>query len=241
MKSVNLFGSLSLAPGLTRRSALALGAALTGCATPAPPAKEAEGWQEVPLPGKRRNQYRRVQKEGRVAWEAQSERAASLWRRPVAETEAHPTWVSFSWWVDRLLPASDVRESDREDAVARVILGFDGDRDRLSARNRGLFDLAELLTGEAPPFATLMYVWDREAPLDSVVVNGRSDRIRKIVVDSGSAQLGRWRDHRRDVVTDFERAYGEAPGPLRFVAVMSDSDNTQGRVRAWYGPVRWGV
>jgi hypothetical protein len=102
-----------------------------------------------------------------------------------------------------------------------------------------MFELAELLTGEPPPFATLMYVWEGSAPLESVIVNPRSDRIRKIVVDSGPAMLGRWRDHQRSIATDFERAYGEAPGALRSIALMTDSDNTGGSARTWYGPLHW--
>ena len=45
--------------------------------------------------------------------------------------------------------------------------------------------LAEALTGERPPYATLVYVWDATAPVGTVIINPRSDRIRKIVVDSG--------------------------------------------------------
>jgi len=40
------------------------------------------------------------------------------------------------------------------------------------------------------------------------------------------------------VAADFRRAFGEEPGPLVAIAVMTDSDNTRSRSRAWYGPVR---
>jgi hypothetical protein len=105
-------------------------------------------------------------------------------------------------------------------------------------RARGMMlDLAEALTGEKPPYATLMYVWDAQAPVGTVIVNPRSDRIRKIVVDSGAAQLRRWREHRRDLAADFRLAFGEAPGTLLSVALMTDSDNTRSQALSWYGPV----
>ena len=47
----------------------------------------------------------------------------------------------------------------------------------------------------------------------------------------------RWRDHRRDLAADFRRAFGEAPGPLTSMAVMTDSDNNRASARTWYGPV----
>jgi len=130
-----------------------------------------------------------------------------------------------------------VADVDREDAVARVIFAFDGDRSRLSARNRAMFDLARALTGEEPPYATLMYVWETRKPVDTVVVNPRSDRIRKLVVDSGPAHLGAWRAHQRDLAADFERAFGEKPGTLVAIGKMTDADNTQARAEAWYGPI----
>ena len=128
-------------------------------------------------------------------------------------------------------------DANREDAAARVMFGFSGDAATLPARTRMMFDLAEALTGERPPYATLMYVWDNQAPVGSVIVNPRTDRIRKIVVDTGPADLGRWRDHRRDLRADFRRAFGEDPGPLVSVAMMTDSDNTASQARAWYGTV----
>ena len=157
---------------------------------------------------------------------------------PCASNRGNWASVSFSWKVASLLPEADVRHSDTEDAVVRVLLAFDGDPGRLSPRTRMMFDLMQSLSGEAPPFATLMYVWDPHAELDSVVLNKRSDRIRKIVLESGPAHLGQWRSYERDVRADYRRAFGEEPGALIGVAVMTDSDNTQSRAEAWYGEIR---
>jgi hypothetical protein len=227
---------------LKRRLLLGSAALLTGCVTPLRP--ERDGWHDFPLPGKRRSQYRWVRKDGRDALEALADRSASLWKRRVQVPAEQLGAVEFSWRVDRLLSGASVQDVDSEDAVARVIFGFDGDQRRLSARTRAQFELASLLTGETPPYATLMYVWDSHRPalpLETVVTNPRSERIRKIVVDSGPEQLGRWREHRRDLRVDFERAFGEAPGELISVALMTDADNTGGRAQTWYGPVHWGA
>ena len=50
----------------------------------------------------------------------------------------------------------------------------------------------------------------------------RSDRIRKLVVESGSARLDQWLDYERDIRADFERVFGEPPGALVGVAIMTD-------------------
>jgi hypothetical protein len=139
--------------------------------------------------------------------------------------------------VQDLVAGGSVADAAREDAPARVMFAFGGDTARLPMRTRALFELAEALTGEKPPYATLMYVWDAQAPVGSVIVNPRSDRIRKIVVDSGPGELRRWRQHRRDLAADFRLAFGEEPGALTSIAVMTDSDNTRGSATSWYGPV----
>lgn len=196
-----------------------------------------DGWHEVLIPGKRATEYTWELFDGRRAMAARSEGSASMMRRKVNVAPEALGEVSFSWQVTELIPGAHVGETATEDAPARLLLAFGGDVASLPARTRAMFELAQALTGEAPPYATLMYVWDAQAPVGTVIVNPRTDRIRKIVVDSGPTELKRWREHRRDVAADFRRAFGEEPGPLVAIAVMTDSDNLRSRSRAWYGPV----
>ncbi|MBM3398271.1 MAG: DUF3047 domain-containing protein, partial [Betaproteobacteria bacterium] len=68
--------------------------------------------------------------------------------------------------------------------------------------------------------------------------NPRTDRIRKLAVESGDARLDQWLSYTRNIRADFEKAFGEAPGALLGVALMTDTDNTRSTTRAWYGNVR---
>ena len=190
------------------------------------------------LPGKTATAYSPGYVDGRWAIHAKSERSASMYRRSVRIEPGQLGNVSFSWKAASMSADADVRESETGDAVVRVMLAFDGDPSRLSARTRMIFDLMQSLSGEPPPFATLMYVWDSRAEVDTVVLNRRSDRIRKIVLESGPTHLGQWRSYERDVRADYRRAFGEDPGALVGLAVMTDSDNTQSRAEAWYGEIR---
>nr|WP_255719629.1 DUF3047 domain-containing protein [Pelomonas sp. P8] len=216
-------------------------ALLAACATPpapdTPPPAAAGDWQPLGLPGKKATVYRWTEKDGRVALEASADHSASLWRKRLQPSMLNVGEVSFSWWAQNLIPGANVSEIDHEDAIARVIFGFGGDVDKLPLKTRMKFELAQALTGEQPPYATLMYVWDSQLPVGTVVINPRSDRIRKIVVDSGPAGLHRWRDHKRDLAADFRLAFGEEPGPLVTMAVMTDSDNNGASARTWYGAV----
>ncbi len=57
------------------------------------------------------------------------------------------------------------------------------------------------------------------------------------MVESGPARLSQWLDYERDARVDDRKVFGEEPGKLIGVAIMTDSDNTQSQARAWYGPV----
>jgi hypothetical protein len=202
---------------------------------PAADASQAS-WHEVALPGKRKTQYASEWIDGRCATRATAKSSASMYRRLVSVPPENAQ-LRFSWRVDRLIADADLLEVDRSDSPVRVVLAFDGDHSRLSQRNRMLFELAQALSGEAPPYATLMYVWDNRAPVGTVVRSGRSDRIRKIVVESGEPNLGRWLSYERDVARDFRQAFDEEPGRVIGIALMTDADNTRSAAESFYSDV----
>jgi hypothetical protein len=72
-----------------------------------------------------------------------------------------------------------------------------------------------------------------------VLPNAHTDRVRMIVVRSGTADAGRWVAETRNVLEDYRRAFGEEPPPVSGVAVMTDTDQTGGRATAWYGDIRF--
>jgi hypothetical protein len=207
-------------------------------AAPGPTAMPDAGWKHHAFPGKTPTQFTYARHEGRDAMAAVSVSSASMLRRDLRIEPADLPLLKFSWFVPELIDGADLSQRDKDDSPARLVMAFEGDRSSFSPRNAMLSELARALTGEEMPYATLMYVWSATAPVGTVIVNPRTDRIRKIVVDSGPAQLGTWRDHTRDVRADFERAFGEPPGALLGIGLMTDSDNTASRARAWYGPIQ---
>lgn len=190
------------------------------------------------LPGKRGTVYQTRDEAGRSVVQAQADRSASMFRRKVRIDAAQLSRVQFSWRVSSLIANADLSDADASDSPVRLVFAFDGDHAKLSPRDRMLFDLAQLLTGEPPPYATLMYVWDNRAGTESVITGPRTDRIRKIVLESGATNVGRWRHYERDLRADYRRAFGEDPGPLIGVALMTDADNTASHAAGQYGEVR---
>ncbi len=201
---------------------------------------EGKSWQHKTFGDRKPTAYRPALQAGRPAIHALSAAGNSSLRQEVEPPPgAAAERLRFSWLVPSLNDAADLRDSDIDDAVARVMLVFDGDRAaRFSARDHLISELAQLVTGEALPYATLIYVWDNRYPVGTVIPNPHTDRIRHLVIESGPERLGRWVDEERDVQSDFQHAFGEKAGALRSVGVMSDTNNTGASVEAWFGPLQ---
>lgn len=195
------------------------------------------GWRHQRFGSARPTRYGVGEREGRPAVRALSLAGNSTLRLPLGEPVDPSLRLGFSWLVPQLNHKADLRDAAIDDAVVRVILTFDGDRGAFRPRDRWLSEIVQLVTGEPMPYATLMYVWDHRYPAGTVVPNPHTDRIRMLVVQSGEAGVGRWNDVERDVAADYQAAFGEAPGRLTGLGLMSDSNNTGESVEAWFGPV----
>ena len=194
-------------------------------------------WQHQHFPGKNASEYQPVRHEGRAAVLARAESAASMLRQAMNVPPAELRQLQFSWQVPGLINNADMALREADDSPVRLVLVFEGDRSKFSTKNAMLSELAHTLTGEPMPYATLMYVWCNTRAPGSVIINPRTDRIRKLVVESGAGRLNQWLDYQRDIAADFEQAFGEPPGALLGVGIMTDTDNTRSETQAWYGPV----
>lgn len=247
-------------PVFTRRDWLGMAGAvaamgLGGCATARPeavardgiaPFSTADRLDELPpgwepyvlrrdLP---RTEYRMCALEGRrVLHAATGEGGTSGLRCGCRHDVAATPVLRWQWQVAAVPPGLCVNDSDTDDSPARIALGFDGDHANLSDRDRSFYELVELFTGNRLPYATLMYVWDAQLPVGTVVNNARTPRIRYLVVESGAARAGRWLSYERDVEEDYRRVFGEPAGPVLSAGVLTDGDDLKMDLQAWYGDI----
>jgi hypothetical protein len=194
-------------------------------------------WKHYPLPGKEATKFSFVQLDGRDVVVASADASASMLRPPLRVEAADLGKIKFSWMVPHLIERADMALRQANDSPVRVVLAFEGDRSSFSMKNAMLSELSLTITGEPLPYATLMYVWCNTRPPGTVIINPRTDRVRKVVVESGAKGLSRWLNYDRNIRADFEKAFGEAPGALVGIGIMTDTDNTRTKTRAWYGPL----
>lgn len=200
----------------------------------------ASGWQEWEFSRfKKATRYQLVKDAGHVAVKATADGSASGLRHPLElDPIAFPV-ITWRWKVNQLIEEADNTRKETEDSPVRVLVTFDGDIEKLPFAERLLFDDFYVLTGRRMPYATLVYIWENRVPTGAVVPNLHTSRIKMIVADSGRENLGRWRTVTRNVVDDFRRAFGEDPGTVTSVGIMTDTDNTRTKAEAFYGDIEF--
>lgn len=228
-------------------------AVLGGCALPpetapppyvspfsgsAPGTELPPGWRPWTLSRfKKATQYRLVAEDGRTVVKASARASASGLIHPVRVDPQSFPLLSWRWKVTELIPDADNTRRRTEDAPVRVVVSFAGDVAKLPLEDRLFIDNMRVLTGQPLPYATLMYIWENRARKDSVIPNRHTSRVKMIVAESGRGRVGRWQEVTRNVYEDFRRAFGEEPGAITAVGIMTDTDNTGASVQAYYGDI----
>lgn len=195
------------------------------------------GWRLAKLPGVEPTRFDLVDVEGVVALRMDAADAGAALFRPVRIDPARTPILRWRWRVDNLIQAADIRRKDGDDLPARLYVMFDYPLERLSLIERGKIKLARAVAGNMVPAAAICYVWDGNLAVGTSLWNAYSDRVRVIVVESGSGRLGEWVEEQRDVAADFRAAFGEEPPPISGIAVGADTDQTGKTVRAWFGDI----
>jgi hypothetical protein len=197
------------------------------------------GWQRVPFNDRKRpTRYALVADAGTVVLEAEADASVSMVMREASIDLRHTPVVEWRWRVDEAPTGADNASASTEDAAARLLFAFAGDRSRLPLGDRATMRLARSLSGREMPYATLMYVTSSVADPGTVVRNPLSSRVRMVVAARlDAAAGGRWIDLSRNLAQDYALAFGEAPGRVLAFGVMTDADNTASRARALYGDI----
>jgi hypothetical protein len=195
------------------------------------------GWRLAKLPGVKATRFELVDSDGVVALRMDAADAGAALFRPVRIDPARAPILRWRWRVDNLIQTADIRRKDGDDLPARLYVMFDYPLERLSLIERGKIQLARAVAGDMVPAAAICYVWDGNLPAGTSLWNAYTDRVRVVVVESGSGRLGQWVEEQRDVAADFRAAFGEEPPPISGIAVGADTDQTGETVRAWFGDI----
>lgn len=175
-----------------------------------------DGWTSRTFVGE--TQYELTGDVGRRVLHARSNATASGLYRTVRINLTDTPYLHWSWRISRPLDIDDERQKPGDDFPARVYVVFANGP--LLWRTRAI-----------------NYVWSGRQPADAAWPNPFTDKAWMIAVRSGAVGAGQWARESRNVLDDYRRVFGEEPGDVSAVAVMSDSDNSGLATEAWFGDV----
>lgn len=165
-------------------------------------------------------EYRGVIVDGERVVRARAEGTASaLYQRRRVNLERTP-YLQWRWRIDNTLgPTHPELTRNGDDFPARLYVMRTGGLQFWQSR-------------------VLIYVWASNQPAGSHWISPiAGSNTRMFAVDSGDALAGQWRTHSRDVRADWLAAFGEELDRVDAVAIMTDADNSDSFLQAWYADI----
>jgi Protein of unknown function (DUF3047) len=164
-----------------------------------------------------RTDYRVVACEPGYCLHASSHAAASGLVFPLELLpQAYPL-LRWRWKIADTIPGGDARSKATDDYAARIYVVFPH--------------------WFYPKTRTINYIWANQLPEGTSIVSSYTSNSIMLAVRSGIARRGEWLEERRDVLADYRRLFGEEPGKIGAIAIMTDTDNTGGTAQAWYDDI----
>jgi hypothetical protein len=175
-----------------------------------------KGWEAVNFNDQTR--YELVNDQQRQVVQAISKDAASGMLKRIRVDLTKTPYLNWSWKTEVPLRGLDERTRSGDDYVARVYVVIDG----------GIFFWKT---------KALIYAWTGDLPEDTLWPNAYTSNSQMLSVESGEKNRGIWVNERRNVYEDLRRAFGEYFETIDGVAFMTDTDNSDGEAKAYYGEI----
>ncbi len=176
-----------------------------------------DGWEHKSFKGK--TLYRLQTMEGVTALTAESHASGSgLFKTQTIDLEQTPI-LNWSWRIANRLTGLNEQSKAGDDYAARVYVVVKG-------------GLAFWQT------KAINYVWAGNTKKDAVWPNAfAGDHAMMLALRGPEASLNSWQTEKRNVKADFQKLFGQDIHSIDAVAIMTDTDNSNGDVSAVYGDI----
>ncbi len=174
-----------------------------------------KGWTTKEFKGK--TEYTVVKTERGMVLKAVSKAAASgLIYKYKYDTKKYP-YLSWWWKVEGIIKNGDATKKEGDDYAARIYVIF---------------------PHWFPPLTrSLNYIWANKLPRGTAVKNKFFSRAIMIAVESGTQNVGKWIQEKRNVYDDYKKVFGDEPPEAGAIAIMTDTDQTGESAVAYYDDI----
>lgn len=176
-----------------------------------------EAWKEKTFSNS--TTYKFVSLQDRVVLMAESHRSASgLFKRTNVDISKYP-YLNWSWRIENRLNTGNEKMKSGDDYAARVYVVFD----------RGLL-----------PWRTkaVNYVWANKSEKHEVWPSAFAGKNSMMVaLRNNKDEAATWYYEKRNIFNDLKKIFGKEFKSIGGVAIMTDTDNSNGKATAYYGDI----
>jgi hypothetical protein len=177
-----------------------------------------EGWKGQSW-GSPKYEFRVVTQSGRKVLHLKSNNDSSTISKELkVDVKSHPI-LQWTWQVVTLPKGGDARKSATDDQAGQLYVTFPRFPSQVRSR-------------------IISYLWDTTAPVGAVFKSEKTGLVTYVVVRSGPGDLGKWQTESRNVLEDYQKIYGEAPGEeVGAVSISIDSNDTRSSAESYFGEI----
>ncbi len=178
---------------------------------------ELKGWDRKSFNGK--TSYAFVQLNNTTVLKADSSASASgIVKEITVDIRKYP-YLTWRWRVSNRLDQMNEKKKSGDDYAARIYIIVSG----------GLFFWNT---------KAINYVWSSNLPKGESWPNAfAGNKAQMYAVRSSNDQLDTWYEEKRNVYEDFRTLFGSEIRYIHAVALMTDTDNSEGKVVSYYGDI----
>jgi hypothetical protein len=177
-----------------------------------------DGWKGQSW-GSPKYEFRIVTQGGRKVLHLKSANDSSTVSKEIKVDVKSQPILQWSWQVVTLPKGGDARKSATDDQAAQLYVTFPRFPSQVRSR-------------------IISYLWDTTAPVGAVVKSEKTGLVTYVVVRSGSTDLGKWLTESRNVLEDYKKIYGEAPGEeVGAISISIDSNDTRSAAESYFGEI----
>lgn len=195
-------------------------------------------WEPLYFPGiDRHTEYTAIQMNGRTFIQARSMASASGLMRNLDINPARSLWLSWQWRIEGILEKGDVSTKQGDDCAARIYVAFEFIAEGKTFWERIKHKAACIAAGRQLPGSALTYIWGNKATPETIINSPYTRQSKMVVVKSGNGLAKQWVSEKRNIINDYQDAFGYGPPKVMGIAIMTDTDNTGESTTTYYGDI----
>lgn len=176
-----------------------------------------DGWTSKEFKGK--TVYQVVQQDGKSVLKATSDSSASGFFKKQRIDLFKTPYLNWSWRIENRLGKLNEQTKSGDDFAARVYIVVDGGWSFWKTK-------------------AINYVWSSNTKKGEIWPNAfAGDNAMMIAIRSNEDQLHTWKTEKRNVLQDLQRLFGDRIRYIDAVAIMTDTDNAEGKATAFYADI----